>query len=143
LVLPISGLFLMAQAMAVVTSDTTVLSQYFMDNRVVCVFFISVTAAGTAVYAILLVWRLVSALCRSRTTLKHVYVAYGVAAFIALGQSRQRHSCLWRMDSAPARSDSPHIIVHRLFWLGSLPMCTGQSQLLGYPKTSNNSTRTM
>jgi hypothetical protein len=83
-VLPISGLFLMAQVMLIVTGDTTVLATYFQNNQVVWVFFFSVTAVGTAGYAMLLFWRLLLALCRARTTQKHLFVAYTVAAFVAL-----------------------------------------------------------
>jgi hypothetical protein len=83
-VLPISGLFLMARVMLIVTSDTTVLSHYFDNNHVVWVFFFSVTAIATAGYALLLISRLLLALCRARTTQKHLFVAYTVAAFVAL-----------------------------------------------------------
>jgi hypothetical protein len=83
-VLPVSGLFLMARVMLIVTGDTTVLSHYFADNHVVWVFFFGVTAIATAGYALLLLWRLLMALCRARTTQKHLFVAYTVAAFVAL-----------------------------------------------------------
>jgi hypothetical protein len=84
-VLPISSLFLIAQSMAVVTSDTTILSHYFENNNVVSVFFLSITVLSTTGYAAILVKNLLAALCRSRTTRKHLFLAYGVAVCFALG----------------------------------------------------------
>jgi hypothetical protein len=84
-VLPVSGLFVMANGMLGITGDTTLLSRYFNDNSVVWVFFLSVTATATAGYAALLLWRLVWALCRPRSTQKHLFLAYAVATFVALG----------------------------------------------------------
>jgi hypothetical protein len=84
-VLPISALFLMAQAMAVMTSDTTLLSHYFENNNVISVFFLSITVLSTTGYAALLIKNLLAALCRSRTTRKHLFLAYGVAVCFALG----------------------------------------------------------
>jgi hypothetical protein len=83
-VLPICVLFIMAAAMLWITGDTTLLSCHFNDNSAVWVFFLSVSGTATAGYSALLLWRLLSAFCRARTTQKHLLLAYALATFIAL-----------------------------------------------------------
>jgi hypothetical protein len=83
-VLVISALFLLAESMYVITSDTNLLSRLFEDNRVIWIFFLSTTVISSVGYAVLLIRNLMMGLCRSRLTRKTLFLAYGLAAFIAL-----------------------------------------------------------
>jgi hypothetical protein len=82
--LPISSLFLMAQSMLVITSDTNLLARYFENNSVVWVFFLSMTVISSAGYGALLIRNLTMAFCRSRKTRNTLFIAYSLAAFITL-----------------------------------------------------------
>jgi hypothetical protein len=83
-VLAISALFLLAEIMLAITSDTNLLSQFFEDNTVIWIFFLSMTVISSVGYALLLIHSLMIAFCRSRSTRTTLFIAYGLATFIAL-----------------------------------------------------------
>lgn len=81
-VLPVTFLFLLAQAFCNLTSDSAFLYLYFEDNYVVFLFFSTVSFIAHGAYIVLFIQGITSSLCSARSTRKKLFVSYLLAFFV-------------------------------------------------------------
>ncbi|OHS98335.1 hypothetical protein TRFO_08905 [Tritrichomonas foetus] len=82
-ILPIAVLFIVAQAFWYLTSDSAFLYLYFENNKVIWIFFLTISVTGHITFIMLFLQSIASSLCSPRATRKKLYVAY-LLAFIVL-----------------------------------------------------------
>lgn len=80
--LPVTFLFLVAQAFCNLTSDSAFLYLYFENNYVVFLFFITVSVISHGAFIVLFIQSITSSLCSTRSTRKKLFISYLLAFFV-------------------------------------------------------------